>query len=219
MEVEREVVDLYRAIFMQDAIGRELPGTVSAIVGSGFFVALDDPFVEVLVRSETLGREAYEPDDDGLSLVGQRSGDRISVGERLLVGIDEVSIERRTTYAHLVGRLDLGLASEPNELEGRPVRKRRATSARGSTMDRLEPQASTRARATGPSRRSSPSQPAKERDLSKPGKPTKPGKRAKARKKPSRSERKTNGQASRTASKKGAAKGSSRGKAKARKKR
>jgi ribonuclease R len=50
MEVEREVVDLYRALHMRTRIGDVLEGTVTAIVGSGLFVALDAPFVDVLVR-------------------------------------------------------------------------------------------------------------------------------------------------------------------------
>src|SRR5690606_38027853 len=52
MEVEREVSDLYRALYMRDHIGEVYDGTVTAIVGSGLYVRLEEPFVDVLVRFE-----------------------------------------------------------------------------------------------------------------------------------------------------------------------
>jgi ribonuclease R len=99
MEVERGVTDLYRAFVMKDRLGETYTGAVTAIVGSGVFVALDDPFVEVLVRSEDLGHEPFEQDDDGLFLVGARSGDRIGLGDLMTVEIREVSLSRHTVYA------------------------------------------------------------------------------------------------------------------------
>ncbi len=98
MEVERAVVDLYRAFLMKDRIGERYEGTVSAVVGSGMFVALDAPFVDVLVRLEDVGTERYEIDDEGLRIVGARSGDVISLGDRVLVEIIDVAILRRSVY-------------------------------------------------------------------------------------------------------------------------
>ena len=97
--IEREVVDLYRALFMQSKVGEKLEGTVTGIVGTGVFAAIDSPFVDVLVRMESLGQDSYEIADDGLSVVARRSGDRITIGERMMVEIEEVSIVRRTVYA------------------------------------------------------------------------------------------------------------------------
>jgi ribonuclease R len=99
MEIEREVVDLYRALLMRDRIGDVAEGTVSALVGSGAFVTLDDPFVDVLVRFEAMGPDRYEIADNELSAVGARSGDTISIGDKMLVTIDDVAVLRRTVYA------------------------------------------------------------------------------------------------------------------------
>jgi len=98
MDVEREVVDLHRALLMRTRIGQELDGAVSAVVGSGLFVALDAPYVDVLVRFEALGSEPYEMDEEGLAAVGKRSGDVIHLGDRMRVRIDDVSITRRQVY-------------------------------------------------------------------------------------------------------------------------
>src|SRR5205814_2711369 len=72
MEVEREVIDLYRAFFLRDRIGDELEGTISGVAGFGVFVVVDDPFVEGLVRVGALSDDYYELDEATMRLVGRR---------------------------------------------------------------------------------------------------------------------------------------------------
>jgi ribonuclease R len=102
MDIEREVVDLYRCLLMREHIGETFEGTVSALVGSGAFISLDSPFVDVLVRYEAMGPDHYQLSDDELSVVGSRSGDTISLGDRVLVTIEDVAILRRQTYGRRV---------------------------------------------------------------------------------------------------------------------
>lgn len=98
MEVEREILDIYRCFFMIDRIGERYEGTVSAFVGSGAFVTLDDPFVDVLVKTEDLGPD-FQIEDDGLMATSRRSGDSIRLGDRIMVDITDCAILRRTVYA------------------------------------------------------------------------------------------------------------------------
>ncbi len=116
MDVEREVSDLYRALFMRDRIGDRLEGTVTAIVGSGLYLSLDDPFVDVLVRYESLGTDRYEMTDDELGARGVNSGDLIQVGDRMLVEIEDVSVLRRSVFARRI---------PPDDLEKKAQRGRR----------------------------------------------------------------------------------------------
>jgi len=102
MDIEREVVDLYRCLLMREHIGETFEGTVSALVGSGAFISLDSPFVDVLVRYEAMGPDQYQLSEDELSVVGARSGDTISLGDRVLVTVDDVAILRRQTYGRRV---------------------------------------------------------------------------------------------------------------------
>jgi ribonuclease R len=102
MDIEREVVDLCRALLMRQRIGEVLEGTVSALTGTGAYVSLDAPFVDVLVRFEAMGPDRYETGDDEISVVGSRSGDIIALGDRMVVAIDDVAILRRTVYARRV---------------------------------------------------------------------------------------------------------------------
>ena len=103
MEVEREVSNLYRAFVMQDKVGQRFAGVVSGLVGSGVYVTLDAPFVDVMVRYEDLGGDRYELDDTGLRAVGTRSGDAVQLGDAMLVEVSDVSLIRRTVYAKRVG--------------------------------------------------------------------------------------------------------------------
>jgi ribonuclease R len=109
MEVERAVVDLYRAFMMKERIGGRFEGTVTAVVGSGIFVQLDSPFVDVLVRVEDLGPDHWEVDDEALRVVAARSGNVIGLGDRIMVEVVDVSILRRTVYAKRV-------SSEPSSV-------------------------------------------------------------------------------------------------------
>jgi ribonuclease R len=101
MEIEREIVDLYRCSVMKDRVGEKFHGMVTALVGSGAYVALDDPFVDVLMRYEDMGGN-WELDDDGLRATSG-SGDIITLGERVELEVIDVSIVRRTTYGRKVG--------------------------------------------------------------------------------------------------------------------
>lgn len=99
MEVEREVVDLHRALYMRAHLGETFEGTVTGMVGGGAFVTLDAPFVDVLVRAEAMGKDRYELDEDQMKFVAPRSGDAVALGDRVVVTIEDVAILRRTVYA------------------------------------------------------------------------------------------------------------------------
>jgi ribonuclease R len=103
MEVERAIVDLYRVFLMKDRIGERYEGTVTAVVGSGVFVQLDAPFVDVLVRLEDLGGDQWTVDDDALKVVAGRSGDVVALGDRVVVEIIDAAIMRRTVYGRRIG--------------------------------------------------------------------------------------------------------------------
>jgi ribonuclease R len=103
MDVEREVVDLYRALYMRGHIGEVFTGKVTAVVGSGVYVQLESPFVDVMVKAEALGEDRYELDDDGMRMVGMRSGDAVALGDAMDVTIDDVAILRRTVYGRRLG--------------------------------------------------------------------------------------------------------------------
>src|SRR5690606_33077678 len=125
MSVEREVVDLYRALFAQDLVGELLEGSVTALTGGGVFVNVSSPFIDVFISFEGLGPDRYVLSDDELSLIGQRSGERISLGDTLVFEVADVSILRRTVYGRRIA--SSSSASDDLEFDTRP---RKAASRR-----------------------------------------------------------------------------------------
>jgi ribonuclease R len=144
MDIEREVVDLYRCLLMREHVGETFEGTVSALVGSGAFVSLDSPFVDVLVRYEALGPDQYNLSEDELSAVGARSGDTISLGDRVLVTIEDVAILRRQTYGRRVP--PEALLKQLKDAPEMPRRTQRLSTSHGGpgSNQRFQPRADSR---------------------------------------------------------------------------
>ncbi len=162
MEIERETADLYRAFFMKGHIGETFTATVTGLSMSGVFATIEEPFVDVMIRSDAMGADSYSLDEDGLSMVASRSGDRIDLGDTMLLKIEEVSIERRTVYARRMGQID--------PAEDAP-KKSRGSKRSGAT--------STRARAGGPASapKSNGGPRARKGATARPTKAEKPGRR------------------------------------------
>jgi ribonuclease R len=129
MEVEREVVDLYRAFFLRDRIGDEFEGTISGVAGFGVFVVVDDPFVEGLVRVGALTDDYYELDEPTMRLVGRRSGRVFGLGDAVKVEVQSVSVVRR--------KVDFALAGHAAREHTRPERGREKPARRGREERRV----------------------------------------------------------------------------------
>ena len=144
MEIEREVVDLYRAYFMRDRVGDVFEGTVSAVTSFGIFVSVDEPYIEGLVRMEELGDDVFSFEENALRLVGRRSGRTFSLGDTVSVEILSVSVARR--------RIDFRLHSHRAEA---PFKQPRGERGRDRRRGRGEPppERSARAGARTPKRR------------------------------------------------------------------
>jgi ribonuclease R len=122
-EAEREVKDMYRAYLMRDRLGEELDGVVSGVMGFGLFIECDTPFVEGLIKTESLGGEGYQLDDKTMRLVGRRSGRAFALGDRVRVRVVNVSVARR--------RIDLELVAGGTPGDGKPLLRDEVKKAAG----------------------------------------------------------------------------------------
>ncbi len=95
MEVERNVVDLYKAAVMRDRVGEVFTGRVASVTSFGLFVQLESPFVEGLVKMTSLPGDFYEFDAEHFKLVGRATGKSYSLGNEMQVRVENVSISRR----------------------------------------------------------------------------------------------------------------------------
>ena len=126
MEVEREVVDLYRAFFMRDRIGDVLDASISGVTSFGIFVVADQPFVEGLVRTDYLAPDDfYQFDEVACRLVGRRTGHTFSLGDRVKVEIVQVSVARRRIEMRLPDSTARWAPGTRGKREQRPAKKDR----------------------------------------------------------------------------------------------
>jgi ribonuclease R len=126
MEAERESVAMYRAYLMRDQVGQQFEGTVSAVTSFGAFVEIEEPFVEGLIKLDSLG-EPFEYDEVHMRLSGKRSGRSIELGDKVVVEINNVSVVRR--------RIDFTLVDTVQK-KGRDRAPRVETNARASIPQR-----------------------------------------------------------------------------------
>jgi ribonuclease R len=79
---------------MQDRIGEEFAGSISAVVPFGIFVALDDVFVEGLVHVSELGQDYFHFDEKAHAMVGERSGRRFRLADRVRIQLIRVDLDQ-----------------------------------------------------------------------------------------------------------------------------
>lgn len=90
---EHEIDDWRKAKFMAERIGEEYEGTIINVRDFGFYVELDDIFIEGLVAVSSLHDDFYRYDERIHALVG-RAGRRFHLGDRVRVRVDRVNVDR-----------------------------------------------------------------------------------------------------------------------------
>ena len=106
MEAEREAVAMYRAYLMRDQVGEEFEGVVSAVTSFGAFVEIEEPYVEGLIKIDSLGNEPFDYDEVHMRLSGRKTGRSIELGDKVKVEINNVSVIRRRIDFTLIAIAD-----------------------------------------------------------------------------------------------------------------
>ena len=103
-EAARDVVAFLKCEFMRDRLGETLPGIVTGVTDFGLFVQLEGLQVDGLVHVANLGRDYFRYEEDRKALVGERSGERFTLGDRLKVRVARVDPSERKIDFELVER-------------------------------------------------------------------------------------------------------------------
>jgi len=101
-EATRDVEAWLKCFYMQDRIGEEFEGSASAVTSFGMFVALDDVFIEGLVHISDLGSDYFRFDETKHQLVGERTGKRYRLADRVRVQLVRVDMEANKIDFRLV---------------------------------------------------------------------------------------------------------------------
>jgi ribonuclease R len=102
-EASRDVQNWLKCYFMQDRVGEEFEGSVSAVVPFGLFVALDNVFIEGLVHISELGADYFHYEEGKHRLVGERSGRMYRLADRVRIQVVRVDLDNTRIEFRLAG--------------------------------------------------------------------------------------------------------------------
>jgi ribonuclease R len=132
-DAERELIEWKKMKFMAGRIGDDFHAVVLSCTKYGFFVELDDMFIEGLVPLQSLAGDHYTFRDTDRTIVGARTGHVFSLGQKVEVILDRIDRQqRRLQFALLPG-------TEPKTVSLR-------------TRTKMEPKDSKTAKHTSPTR-------------------------------------------------------------------
>ena len=123
-EAERELMEWKKIKFMQDRVGEDFHATIHSCTKYGFFVELDELFIEGLVPIQTLSdslpfgsQERFVFRDTDRAIVGTFSGRVFKLGQRVHVLLDRIDRPARRLQFALVP------SAEPQGEAPRSLRK------------------------------------------------------------------------------------------------
>ncbi len=94
IDCEREVDDMKMAEYMEGHIGEEYEGMISSVMSFGMFVELDN-LIEGLVPIKDMP-DFFHYDEDRMTLTGERTHVKYSIGDRVKVKVVRASKEEKT---------------------------------------------------------------------------------------------------------------------------
>lgn len=103
-EASRHVVSWLKCHYMQQHLGEEYTGVISAVAEFGVFVTLTDLFVDGLVHISELGDDFFEYDNRNQVLLGKATGQVFGLGDTLVVQVAGVSLEEKKIDFKLVSK-------------------------------------------------------------------------------------------------------------------
>ncbi len=99
-EAERELLEWKKLKFMQDRVGEDFAGLIVSVTKFGFFVELEELFIEGLVPLTSLIDDHYAFHENTRQIIGARSRKTYSIGDKVRVLVDRIDrIQRKIQFA------------------------------------------------------------------------------------------------------------------------
>ena len=95
MEAERELEDRIRILFMKNKLGKVYDGIISHINAYGFFVELNEIFVEGLVLLADLSNDYYHFEEEKFRLIGRRTKKIYRIGDKIKIKVIMADVETK----------------------------------------------------------------------------------------------------------------------------
>jgi ribonuclease R len=123
MEAERDIVKLKKCQFVADKVGEKYHGMVTSVHAFGFFVELQEIYVEGLVHVSTLADDFYQYEEERHRLIGMNRRREFGIGTPVEVSVNKVDLDRR--------EIDFRLIEENPQVRGTRSRERGKSIRRG----------------------------------------------------------------------------------------
>jgi ribonuclease R len=127
-DAERELIEWKKIKFMQDRVGEDFNAIILSCTKYGFFVELDELFIEGLVPLTALQDDRYMFRDTDRQIVGARNGRVFKMGQRVHVLLDRIDRQQR--------RLQFALLPSEEDAANMPRSLRRSKTAASATGER-----------------------------------------------------------------------------------
>jgi ribonuclease R len=114
-DATRDVSSWLKCEYLQEHIGQQFSGNIASVAPFGFFVELDDLFVEGMVHVSNLGGDYYQYDQAKQRLVGERSRQTFNLGDKVDIIVDKVDLEDRKIHLQLVGLVHSDVKPKPRK--------------------------------------------------------------------------------------------------------
>ncbi|HEY0873999.1 MAG TPA: ribonuclease R [Vicinamibacterales bacterium] len=142
-DAERELVQWKKVRFMADKVGDEFEGYVTGVSAYGLYIELIEHFVEGMVHVSTMADDYYRFVEKAHLLKGENTGKTYRLGDRVLVQVIRVDMERRQVDLGLSEILDRVRESEehrgPRRSRAQPKREAHLRSAKGGQKKKGRP--------------------------------------------------------------------------------
>jgi len=122
-DAERELIEWKKIKFMQDRVGEDFHAVILSCTKYGFFVELDEIFIEGMVPIASLQDDRYFFRDTDRTIVGGRNGRVFKIGQRIHVLLDRIDRQAR--------RLQFALMPDEYENAAAPRSLRRSKKESG----------------------------------------------------------------------------------------
>jgi ribonuclease R len=129
-DATRDVQAWLKCEYLQDHVGDEFNGVVSAVTSFGLFVELEDLYIEGLVHITALPGDYYNFDASHQRLLGERSGRSFQLGGRVRVQVARVDLDDKKIDLELID------SQPPRKSAGGKSGKARTTGKGGSGSGR-----------------------------------------------------------------------------------
>lgn len=106
-DATRDAVNWLKCEYMLDKVGQVFDGMITGVTGFGFFVQLEEIFVEGLVHISSLGNDYFKFHSERYRLIGERTGTQFQLGDSVRVKVVQVNLDE--------GKIDFELADLGNK--------------------------------------------------------------------------------------------------------